>query len=136
MDAGKAMRNVLLVTTSVIAASAILYVQGRFDGADRQAALAVVQGYRSHAGRSIPEVLDAHHPGKSGVWVTSTESSCQQHVRVSVTVDDPPTMPTRYDFVVDINGPSIHPGNPAGEKVLAEIDTPPAPAAPSGSAVR
>jgi hypothetical protein len=133
MSAGNAMRNVLLVTTSVTAAAIILYVQSRFDVADRQAGLGIVQAYRSPTGRSVPEVLDQLHPGKTPVWSTGTESTCQQHIRVSATVDDPPTAPTRYDFVVDINGPSIHPGNSAGEKALAGLGEPAPPPAASAS---
>lgn len=128
LNTAKIARFLLLGTTAVVATGSVIYVQTRFDEADRNAALAVVQGYTSKAGRAVPEVLAERHPGHAPVWSSATESSCFQHVRVRASVLGGGPGPVDYDFVVDINGPSIHPGNSAAEAVLAELDLPPPPA--------
>ena len=56
---------------------------------------------------AFPDVLAERHPGKEQSWQVHTESSCLQHERVDVEVDG-----QDYAFIVDINGPAIHPGNP------------------------
>ncbi|AGP40853.1 hypothetical protein [Sorangium cellulosum] len=124
MDYGKAMRTLLLVGTSAVAAGAVLWVQSRFNASDRRAALGIVQQYRAQDGRSVPEAIGARHPGKPPVWSTATESACFQHVRVRATIEGEPR--AAYDFLVDINGPSIHPGNRDGEAILGELGRPPA----------
>ncbi len=134
LNTAKIARFLLLGTTAVVATGSVIYVQTRFDEADRNAALAVVQGYTSKAGRAVPEVLAERHPGHAPVWSSATESSCFQHVRVRASVLGGGPGPVDYDFVVDINGPSIHPGNPAAEAVLAELDLPPPPASALPSA--
>lgn len=134
MNAAKISRALLLGTTALVAAGSVIYIQTRFDEADRNAALGVVQIYKSHSGRTIPEVLDVHHPGREPVWSTVTESSCFQHVRVRASYGAKGSEPASdYDFTVDINGPSIHPGNPAAEGILTELDQAPA-AGASGDA--
>jgi hypothetical protein len=133
MEPGKVLRTVLGATSLMLALAVMLFVQSKFDASDRRAALDVVQQYRSKTGRSLPEVLDEKHPGASAVWSVQTESACFQHerVRASVTVGG---QSFDYDFVVDINGPVIHPGNPAGESALAALDRqPPAPAGSSSA---
>src|SRR3712207_603234 len=107
MDAAKLMRSMLVATVTLIAFVSIFYIQSRFDGADRRAALGIVQSYRARGGWTVPELIDKRHPGKSVAWQVETQSSCRQHQRVQATVDGTP-----YVFGVDINGPSIHPGNP------------------------
>ncbi|AUX36892.1 MULTISPECIES: hypothetical protein [Sorangium] len=124
MDYGKAMRTLLLVGTSAVAAGAVLWVQSRFNASDRRAALGIVQQYRAEGGRSVPEAIGARHPGQPPVWSTATESACFQHVRVRATIEGEPR--AAYDFLVDINGPSIHPGNRDGEAILGELGRPPA----------
>jgi len=125
MDSSKLLRILFAISTAMIAVVVIVWVQAKFDGADRKAALGIVHQYRSKQGWSIPEVLDKKRPGKPPTWTVQTESACLQHERVRAAVGD-----ELYDFMVDINGPSIHPGNPAGEEVLSELDEP----RPAGSA--
>ncbi|WP_437481750.1 hypothetical protein WME75_39160 [Sorangium sp. So ce1014] len=124
MDYGKAMRTLLLVGTSAVAAGVVLQVQSRFNASDRRAALGIVQQYRPEGGRSVPEAIGARHPGKAPVWSTATESACFQHVRVRATIEGEPS--AAYDLLVDINGPSIHPGNREGEAILGELSRLPA----------
>lgn len=134
MNAKQLVRNGVLLVLSVSAAAVILYVQARFDTADRHAGLVLVHEYHSPKGRTLPEILAERHPGKTPTWSTTTESGCLQHIRVSAAVDDPPGSTTVYEFLIDINGPSIHPGNPAGQQAIAELDVAkPARAIPSPS---
>jgi hypothetical protein len=138
MNFVKISRTLLIASTCLVAAGVIAFVQSKFDTADQRAALTIVQQYHPKGGQSVPDVLAAKHPGAAPVWSAYTESACFQHVRVRATVDTGGTAAaTNYDFVVDINGPSIHPGNPLGEGLLREIGSAPAgsaPPAPSGSA--
>ena len=116
MDSSKLLRILMAVSTAILAVVIILWVQSKFDGADRKAALEIVQTYQQGA---ILKILDEKHPGKTPVWTAQTQSACMQHERVRVAVGD-----ELYDFMVDINDPSIHPGNRASEEVLGELDAP------------
>jgi hypothetical protein len=140
-----------MVMTSALAAGTILYVQARFNAADEHNALTVVQSYRAHSGRSLPEVISEGNkdtppcgssaPAPTGAspewgptpaappglgcrpppeWSTATDSSCMQHERVRALVTTDAGVVT-YDFVVDINGPSIHPGNENGRRALEAL---------------
>ncbi|MFO0761296.1 MAG: hypothetical protein U0359_32760 [Byssovorax sp.] len=130
MDPSKLLRMLLAVSSAMVAIVSIFWIQSKFDGADRKAALAIVQEYRSKEGNTIPTLLDRHHPGHPPVWNVETARSCMQHERVRASVDG-----VEYDFMVDINGPSIHPGNPASEAVMAELSAPPPAASPSSTAL-
>lgn len=115
------LRNVGMVLTSALAASTILYVQNRFNAGDEKNALAVVQSYRAPSGKSLPEVIGEARPGAPPPeWSTATESSCMQHERVRAEVATDGGVVT-YDFMVDINGPSIHPGNENGKRALEAL---------------
>src|SRR5262245_24990063 len=116
MDPAKLMRSLLVGSATLLAIVAIFWLQSKFDGADRKAALGVVRDYRSRTGWTVPEILDARHPGQTPVWSSETQSSCLQHEKVSADVAG-----VRYEFMVDINGPSIHPGNPASEAVMKHL---------------
>jgi hypothetical protein len=134
MNAAKVTRYLVLLSMTLLAFVAIVVMQSKFDGADQHAAVNIVQTAPSRSGRTVTDVLSEKHPGKPPIWSSGTESSCFQHVRVRASVSPAPAAePVNYDFVVDINGPSIHPGNPAGEEVLRALDQPP-PAAPTTSA--
>jgi hypothetical protein len=110
-----------MVLTSALAAGSILYLQARFNAGDERNALALVQTYRAKSGRSLPEVIAAENQGTLPEWSTATESSCFQHERVRAQVAGDAGVNT-YDFVVDINGPSIHPGNEQGKRALEALD--------------
>ena len=136
-DPGKMMRAGLVASTTMLALVIMWVLQSKFDGADRKAALGIVLDYHSKHGWTIPEVLAEQNPGKAPGWFVETESTCMQHERVHADVGG-----KDYAFIVDINGPSIHPGNAAGEAVLRRLDEPrpdgaasgpkpPAPAAPN-----
>jgi hypothetical protein len=116
MDPGKLMRSLLVGSATLLALVVMFWLQSKFDGADRNAALGVVHDYRSRTGWTVPEILDARHPGHPPVWRVETESSCRQHERVFAEVDG-----VRYQFMVDINGPSIHPGNHESESVVKQL---------------
>jgi len=119
MDPAKLMRSLLVGSVTLLALVSMFWIQSKFDGADRRAALGIVQQYRSPQGWSIPEVLDREHPGKAPAWAVTTQSSCMQRQRVTAEIDA-----VTYEFMIDINGPSIHPGNPASEGVIKHLDDP------------
>jgi len=109
-----------MVLTSALAAGSILYLQGRFNAGDERNALALVREYRAKSGRSLPEVLEESSGNVKPEWSTATESSCFQHERVRAEVATDAGVVT-YDFLVDINGPSIHPGNENGKRALEAL---------------
>jgi hypothetical protein len=115
-------RTLMMTATAMLAALTVLYMQSRFERADERHGLELVQSYHSKAGVSVPELIAVHHPDKVVEWSTHTESSCFQHIRVAALVHDAPEV--TYQFDVDINGPSIHPANDAGLRLLGEMDVP------------
>lgn len=135
MKPAQITRYMVLVTLTLAAFVAIVVMQSKFDGADQKAAVALVQATRAPNGRTIVDALEVRHPGKPPVWSVDTESACFQHERVRASVyPNPADAPINYDFVVDINGPSVHPGNPAGESILKQLsELPPADSATPGT---
>lgn len=132
MNVAKITRYLVLLSMTLLAFVAIVVMQSKFDGADQKAAVGIVQSTPSKTGRTIVDVLSDRHPGRVPVWSVTTESACFQHERVRATIFPTETAePVNYDFVVDINGPSIHPGNPAGEEVLRALEAPAPPTAPT-----
>lgn len=119
-----------MVATALAAAGSILWMQGRYEASDQRHALEVVETYQPKGGTTIPALIEARHPGKPVEWSTAVESSCYQHIRVhAVVTDDPAAEPVLYAFVVDINGPVIHPANEKGKELIAALDQPLPPAA-------
>ncbi|MEZ4300199.1 MAG: hypothetical protein R3B70_34955 [Polyangiaceae bacterium] len=133
MNTAKITRFLAALSMTMLAVVVIWVMQSKFDGADRRAALAIVQATPHKNGHTLVDALDVKHPGKAPIWSVETESACFQHQRVRASVTDSPTAPpVDYDFIVDINGPSIHPGNPNGEALLKAMgELPPLPAAPA-----
>ena len=113
-----------MILTALSAAVCIVYLQHRFDAADMKNCVAIAQTYRARSGRSIPDVLASRHPGASIEWSGTETSSCFQHVRVEARVTPKDSTPLAYDFDVDLNGPSIHPGNALGVEALEALDEP------------
>ncbi len=111
-----------MVVTALAAAGSILWMQGRYEASDKRHALEIVQGYQPPGGTNIPALIGARHPEKVVTWSTAVESSCFQHIRVHAVVDEP--SPQLYAFVVDINGPAIHPANDNGQTLMSQIDKP------------
>lgn len=129
MTPAKITRYMVLAAMTLLAFFVMVVMQSKFDGADQRAAIGIVQTTLSSNGHTVVDVLEARHPGKEPLWSAATESACFQHVRVRASVTPTPeASPIAYDFLVDINGPSIHPGNPAGEEALRALaEMPPAP---------
>jgi hypothetical protein len=113
-----------MILTALAAAVCVVYLQGRFDTADMKNCVAIAQTYRAPSGRTLPDVLASRHPGATIDWAGTETSSCFQHVRVEARVTPKDAPPLLYDFDVDLNGPSIHPGNPLGVEALGALDTP------------
>lgn len=113
-----------MVLTALSAAVCVVYLQGRFDAADVKAAVELAQSYRAPSGRTLPDVLEARHPGATVDWSGVVTSSCFQHVRVDAKVLPRDAAPKVYEFEIDINGPSIHPANPEGVEALGALDEP------------
>jgi hypothetical protein len=125
------LRGAIMVLTALAAAATVLWMQGRYEAADQKNALEIVQAYHPPGGTSIPALLAARHPGKLVSWTTAVESSCFQHIRVHAVVEE--AEPVLYAFVVDINGPSIHPANDNGQVLMGALDKPPPPSASGAS---
>ena len=122
---GNHRKTLLFVVTSVVASLCVLWMQGRFEASDVRHAQAIVQQYRPKGGASIPDALSHLHPGKGVQWDSRTQSSCFQHIRVYASVNaDPSKAPLVYIFIVDLNGPGIHPGNEAGQSLLSMLGKP------------
>jgi hypothetical protein len=120
---GSTRRTIVLVVTAMLAAATVLWMQGKYEQSDQKNALAMVQSYHAKSGVSVPDLLSRKHPGRPVEWSTAVESSCFQHVRVHAVVSDQAGgEPVVYAFTVDINGPSIHPANETGERLLSEMD--------------
>jgi hypothetical protein len=108
-----------MIATCAAAAAALLYLQGRFSAGDEKSALALVQAYRAKSGRSLPEIVAQGNAG-AVQWSATTESACFEHERVRASVNGENGVVT-YDFLVDLNGPSIHPGNENGRRALEAL---------------
>lgn len=121
-----------MVATALAAAATVLWMQGRYEKADRRHALEIVQSYHPKGGTDIPSLLAHRHPERTVEWSSAVENSCFQHIRVHAVVAEPE--PVLYAFVVDINGPSIHPANDNGQELIVALDTPLPPASATASA--
>jgi hypothetical protein len=111
-----------MVLTSAAGAGAMLYMQARFDRSDQRAAIEVARSYRSSKGRSLSEAIAAEQLASAEPeWTARTESSCFGHERVRAEVSTPQGKAS-YEFLVDINGPSIHPGSESGHRILEQVN--------------
>jgi hypothetical protein len=117
MDPAKLMRSLLVGSATLLALVLMFWLQSKFEAADRKAAIGLVHDYRAKGGWTIPEILEARHAGSVAAWGVETQSSCLHHYeKVSAEVAG-----TRYEFMVDIDGPSIHPGNHESEAVVQQL---------------
>ena len=120
MDPAKLMRSLLVGSATLLALVSMFWIQSKFEAADRRAAIGLVHDYRAKGGWTIPEILDARHPGSATAWAVETQSACLHHYeKVSADVGG-----VRYQFMVDIDGPSIHPGNHESEAVVQQLGDP------------
>ncbi len=117
MDPAKLMRSLLVGSATLLALVSMFWIQSKFEAADRRAAINLVHDYRAKGGWTVPDLLDARHPGSSPTWTVETQSSCLHHYeKVTAVVSG-----ERYEFMVDIDGPSIHPGNRESEAVVQQL---------------
>jgi hypothetical protein len=112
-------RSLAMIVTAVGAAAALVYLQQRSAAADAKAGLAIAQDHRGASGRTLSEILEAREPGAAIIWSSVQESACFSHVRVEAHAGPR----ADYVFLVDLNGPSIHPGNPAGEEAIRALES-------------
>ena len=105
--------------------AAVSAVAAHFDGADQRAAERLVRDFRSGHG-SLLELLGEGTPLPAAEWEwrTETVSTLYHHVRVHVTVPRALRLPEDFAFDVDLGERSIHPGNPAAERVLRVLLAP------------
>jgi len=114
-----------MVVTALAAAGSILWMQGRYEASDQKHALEIVKSYHPTGGTDIPSLLAVRHPNRPVTWSTAVENSCFQHIRVhAVVMDGPANEAVLYAFVVDINGPSIHPANEPGKELIVALHQP------------
>ena len=116
-DPTRFMRAALVMSATMLAVTFMWFLQSKFEGADRKAAVGIVHDYRSKSGRSIPDVLTERHPGKEQGFQVHTESSCMQHERVDIDVDEL-RVHRRHQR------PRHSPRQPAAETVLKRLDRP------------
>jgi hypothetical protein len=111
----------------VLSIVSMKYVQGRFDRSDEHNAELIVRNYRGPMHRTLEEVVHAQSPAPAWsavAWRTETLSSFFQHIRVHAELTGPAGARRDYEFDVDLNTTSIHPGNPLGESALQAMGEP------------
>jgi hypothetical protein len=117
--------KVTMVLTALAAAISVLYLQQRFDAGDVKSSLEIAKTYRAPGGRTLSDVIHARYPGAAIDWKGTEESSCFQHVRVDALVTPANGgPPVDYAFTIDVNGPSIHPGNALGQTAIEGLESP------------
>jgi hypothetical protein len=125
--------KVMMILTALAAAASVAYLQQRFDAADVKSSVEIAKTYRAPSGRTLSDAIQVSNPGAAIDWKGTEESSCFQHVRVDAVVTPAGGgPPLDYAFTIDINGPSIHPGNALGQTAIEGLGGPRPPGSDGG----
>jgi hypothetical protein len=117
----RALRSAVIAVLALGIGLAIGQVKRRFEAKNERAAIDLVMGWHTPSGKSIADAIASQDPdAPAPVWSATTESACWNHERVRAEIRDAPASLV-YEFVVDINAGSIHPGNENGERALREL---------------
>ena len=105
------------------ATGTVLILQSAFDASDHGKAERAVRNYTDGGAKSLGALVEERAPG--GAWTTEITHGCRGIVQVRYQAGA-----SRYAWDYEVPSHTIHPANPAGADLLAELvqaaPTPPA----------